>query len=301
MARLELIGVPFDGYGRPGNQARAAGVLRENGLVDAFAGHDVDVTELRLPGPTAVRGTDTSLVNEPALLAMTAALAEQVRDSVAAGRFPVIYGGDCTTLLGTMVALRDHPGGVGLMFVDGHEDTMPLDVSEDGEAANAEIGLLLGITGRLLRGPLNELLPALRPERLVMLAQRDEDWRRQFNVGSLAGLGVWSRPLAAVAPDPSRAGREAVRHLELSAERWWLHIDLDVLDPQELFAQGLPGIADEPGGLTWIQLTEVALAALGAGGCVGLSVAIYDPDQDPHRNDAAAIVAFLKELARHLR
>lgn len=37
-----------------------------------------------------------------------------------------------------------------LLFVDGHEDTMPLDVSEDGEAANTEIGLLLELTGRLL-------------------------------------------------------------------------------------------------------------------------------------------------------
>ena len=38
---------------------------------------------------------------------------------------------------------------------------MPLDVSEGGEAANTEIGLLLGLTGRLLTGPLGDRLPAL--------------------------------------------------------------------------------------------------------------------------------------------
>jgi hypothetical protein len=41
MARIELIGVPFDGYGRPGNQARASAVLREAGIAEAFTGHDV--------------------------------------------------------------------------------------------------------------------------------------------------------------------------------------------------------------------------------------------------------------------
>lgn len=45
MARVGLVGVPFDGYGRPGNQASASAVLREAGLLDAFAAHHVVDTE----------------------------------------------------------------------------------------------------------------------------------------------------------------------------------------------------------------------------------------------------------------
>src|SRR3954469_16611517 len=121
---IELIGVPFDGYGRPGNQARA---------------------------------------------------------------FPLVFGGDCSSLLGIIPPL----GPVGLVCVDGHEDTMPLDVSEDGEAANTELGLLLGLTGRTLGGELGDRLPALRRDRLVVLGPRDDAWRRRFNVGTLADNGVW--------------------------------------------------------------------------------------------------------------
>ena len=145
MRDIELIGVPFDGYGRSTNQARAASVLHKAGLPAAFGGHLILTDdEVMLPPPSGERGASTSLINEAALLAMTDALNERVGRAVRAGRFPFVYGGDCSTLLGSVTGLRDVLGDVGLVFIDGHEDTMPLDVSEDGEAANAEIGLLLG-------------------------------------------------------------------------------------------------------------------------------------------------------------
>ena len=302
MADVELIGVPFDGYGRTGNQALAATVLREAGLVAAFGGHVlVAVDDLDLPEPTAGRGGDTGLTNEAALIVMTDVLSDRVGRAVSAGRFPVVYGADCSTLLGTVSGMRDRLGDVGLVFVDGHEDTMPLDVSEDGEAANAELGLLLGLTGRLLSGPLKHRLPGLRSEALAVLGPRDEAWRRQFNVGSLRDRGIWFRSHTDVAADPLGSGRAAVLHIRSEADRWWLHVDLDVLDPVHFKAQGLPNVDDEPGGLTWRQLTDLLVAAVETGGCLGWSLAIYDPDQDPDRAGARRIVELVGQIARTIR
>ncbi|HJT90556.1 MAG TPA: arginase family protein [Mycobacterium sp.] len=291
------MGVPFDGYGRPGNQARAATALRDAGLLDAFEHHHVaGHSDLDLPGGDPARGP-TSLINEQALLAMTHALNERVGAAVTSGRLPIVYGGDCSTLLGIVTGLRDHVGDVGLVFIDGHEDTMPLDVSEDGEAANTEIGLLLGLTGRTLAGELGQRLPALRRDRLVVLGPRDDGWRQQFNVGTLADSGVWVAPLAEVADDPAGAGRRAIEQLAGQVDRWWLHIDLDVLDPVEFPAQGLPDFPDEPGGLSWEQLTDMVLALFTtSASCIGGSVAIYDPDQDPDGRGAAQIVAFIRNV-----
>jgi arginase len=178
-------------------------------------------------------------------------------------------------------------------MVDGHEDTMPLDVSEDGEAANAELGLLLGMTGRLLSGPLRGRTGVLSRPALAVLGPRDAAWRARFNVGTLRDAGVWLRDLDEVAADPAASGRAAAAHAASAAGSWWLHVDLDVLDPAVFPAQGLPGVPDDPGGLTWPQLGDLASAALTVPGCTGLSVAIYDPEQDPGGAGAAEVVRFL--------
>jgi arginase len=61
MADIELMGVPFDGYGRVGHQARAAQVLRAAGLRDAFDHHHVIDDDLVLPGPDPARGESCDL------------------------------------------------------------------------------------------------------------------------------------------------------------------------------------------------------------------------------------------------
>lgn len=234
---LELVAVRFDGWGRQGHQAHAADVLHQAGLLQALTRHNVVEAERMPPGAADPgRGRQTGLINEAALLAMIDAVGSRVARAVAADRFPIVYGGDCTTLLGTVPALREQ-GPLGLLFVDGHEDTMPLDVSEDGEAANTEIGLLLGLTGRSMRSLLAEQLPALERSDLAMLGQRDVEWRQQFNVGSLRDSGVWLRDWQEIAAQPEGEAKSAADRLRQGPGRWWLHVDLDVLDPREFPAQ----------------------------------------------------------------
>jgi arginase len=259
----------------------------------------VDGPDLVLPDARAERAPGSGFLNQIALLEMVAGLYERVRAALSAGRFPLVFGADCSVLLAAVPALGDVAGPSGLLFVDGHEDNTPMEASRDGEAANMETALLLGLTGEAAPPALRARLPALSFDRLAMLGPRDEAWRRDLGVASLADR-VLLYSADEVAADPSGRAREAVRHVRRSVAEWWLHTDLDVLAVREFAARGAPGEIELPGGLDWPRLSEVAGAALRAGGCRGWSVVIYNPDRDPDGSAAGRIVRLVQDVAPSL-
>src|SRR6478735_2933501 len=294
-ARIDMIGVPFDGMGRSPGQAGAAEALRAAGLPAAFGPDAVMEPDLMLPGPVAQRADGSGLLNERALLQMIDALYRRVCSSLSAGRFPFVYGADCSVLLAAVPALRDVAGRAGLVFVDGHEDATPMDLSTSGEAANMEIALLLGLTGERAPQPLRDWLPALTPDAIAMLGPRDHLFRQAANVPTIAGR-VWLRSADEVSADPAGYARLAVEHVAAHGSRWWLHIDLDVLARSEFAACGAAGEVMLAGGLTWPQLTSLAMAALHTGACAGWSLSIYNPDLDPDHGAARSIVEFVARI-----
>jgi arginase len=237
-------------------------------------------------------------INEAALLQTIDAVRQRVSRSLQANRFPMIYGADCAVLLAAIPALQAAEPGAGLLTVDAHEDASSIEEAE-GEAANMEIGLLLGLND-VAGLSLGHADPVLQARTVALLGARDEPFRRARNVAATLSEHVWLRTSADVAAAPSNAGSEAVRHIRSRNDNWWLHIDLDVLSFAEFDACGDAGQDPLPGGLTWEQLTKVVTAALGGGGCRGCSVAVYNPDRDSDRSNAARIVDFVRAVAPHL-
>jgi len=60
-------------------------------------------------------------------------------------------------------------------------------------------------------------------------------------------------------------------------------------------ASSPPWTTPQPGGLTWGQLTALTSAALATDGCAAWSVCIYNPDLDPGRDGADAIISYVTE------
>ena len=221
----------------------------------------------------------------------------RVRAAVALERFPLLYGADCAVLLGAVPALAEVLGEVGLVFIDGHEDATPMDRSTTGEAANMEVAFLLGLTGQGAPAPLRRAVGVLEPEALVMLGMRDERYRREAGVPTIADR-VRLRPATELHQDPAAAGRWAAERVAAQASGWWLHIDLDVLDGEEFSACGAAGDSAMAGGLSWAELGAMAASALGVGGACGWSLGVYNPDLDPERQAAERIVRFVADVAR---
>jgi arginase len=297
---VRLIGVPFDGMGRDPGQAGAPAALRAAGLEAALSGRDVvSRPDLVVARPRAERDRETGLLNGAALLPMLGALREELTAALAAGQFPLVYGADCSVLLAAIPALRPTLGEPGLLFIDAHEDTTPFDRSPDGEAANMEVAMLVGMPSAGWPASMSGSIGVLKPDALAMLGQHDDEWRRPIGVESFANR-VMLLNAEQVATDPARAARDGVGRISATTPNWWSHIDLDVLDERDFFARGAPGEIVLSGGLTWQQLTEVVQAALRAGGCRGLSVVIYNPDLDPDRRLARRIVQFVSDIAPSL-
>jgi arginase len=286
--------------GRKPGQAGAPAALRAAGLEAALSSHEVvSKPDFTLPEARAERAPQSGLLNETALVKMVAALYVEVNASLSAGHFPLVYGADCSVLLAAVPALRDVFGEPGLIFVDGHEDATPIDRSPDGEAANMEVAILLGLTGERLMDPLSKAVNAIKPQTLAMLGPRDEPWRRELGVETIANH-VLLRNSEEVAADPAGVTRSAVESISSHASSWWLHTDLDVLSERDFFARGAPGEISLSGGLTWQQLTEVIQTAFSVGGCRGWSLAIYNPDLDPDGSQAQRILQFVTAVAPHL-
>jgi arginase family enzyme len=67
--------------------------------------------------------------------------------AVLEGEFPVVLGGDCSIVLGAMLALRRR-GGYGLLYIDGDADYYQPEVNPLSGAASAS-GLLAGVAVNL--------------------------------------------------------------------------------------------------------------------------------------------------------
>ena len=201
-------------------------------------------------------------------------LAAKIGAVLGDGHFPLVLGGDCSILLGSMLALRSR-GHFGLAFLDGHLDFRHPGNSEAvGAAAGADLALITG------RGPerltnIDGLGPLVRDADVVALGEREDypEWRDIHGTE----ITVWDlqevRALGA-----GEAGRRAIGRMEASGvDGFWIHLDADVLDDRVMPAVD----SRQPDGLSYAELVELLETLLGSGLAVGMQVTIFDPELDP--------------------
>ena len=282
-----VIGAPLNSSARPGGEELAPAALRRAGLLERLGAEDEGDIAARVR--PAERDRASGVLGLPGLLAAGDELRDRVDAVMAAGRRPLVVGGDCSLLLGVGFALRRRLERPGLWFVDGHTDTYDGDSSPTGEAADMELGALTGHgPAELTAGQPDG--PVIAPERIVVLGHRHPDDAEDTTELELVDRGIAridARRLRA--QGATRTGREAEARLGEGSDGVWLHIDLDVLDREALPAVSYPQAA----GLSWGELDELIAPLGGSRYLVGASVADLNSELDPDGRYAARVVELL--------
>ena len=273
--RLRVIEVPSPLGLWPSGVEQAPDALREAGLHGRLGAEE----ELRLevPAYSHERDQSTGVLNPAGIADVAHRLADAVGAAIDQEEFPVVLGGDCSIVLGPLLALRRR-GRYGLAYLDGHADFQHPDDEPKGEVASLDLALATG------RGPaavadLDGLGPLVRDEDVAVVGYRvvgDNDRFSGEDIRSTAigvldlqevrrlGTGTTLERVIATVTGPGLHG-------------FWVHLDVDVLSDELMPAVDYR----HPEGLSWDEAAELLTGLLGHEMARGLEVTIFNPRLDP--------------------
>jgi len=250
--------------------------LREAGLLE-----QLNADYAGMVTPSAVynykRDDETKLLNPKAIKDYTLKLAEVLRGELQKNKFPIVIGGDCSILIGNLLALR-RLGRYGLFFIDGHSDFYLPEESPTGEVADMELAIVSG-HGPDILADLDHLKPLVREQDIVVFGYRDSAQSAQYGCQDIKKTTMIN---AIELVDLQRLGLQKAASLGIETLLknellgFWIHLDADVLD--DLI---MPAVDYRlPGGLTFSELSNLLRLLLMSGKAVGVSVAIFNPTLD---------------------
>jgi len=204
-------------------------------------------------------------------------LADAITQTLATGATPVILGGECTLIAGSISGALAHERDLSLAYFDAHGDFNTLATTPSHYVGGM---CLAHVCGRTVAPLLWPGVRTMQDDRVALIGARSLD------AGEARNLDVSRvRRITFDAQHPEAPGLLAfARRTQL-----WLHIDLDVIDPTEMPAVVIP----EEGGPTLAELTEVLRQLAAVSTIRGIEVCGYDPTKDERGRLAAPIAGLI--------
>lgn len=239
------------------------------------------------------RDPETLLLNPLGIASYSTALADALGPVLDRGEIPLVLGGDCSIILGCLLALKRR-GRYGLLFLDGHADFYQPEAEPNGEVASMDLAIATG-HGPKLVADIERRGASMRHEDVVVFGRRDAAEAEEHGSQRIEDTAIEIIDLASVRElGALPAARRTVDYLSKSEiAGFWIHLDVDVLDDAIM-----PAVDYRmPDGLSWDELALVLQTAIASGNTIGLDLTIFNPKLDP---DSSIVKALVGTLARGL-
>jgi arginase len=282
--QISVLGVPTSAGSHNPGQEKAPAAWRAAGLIDELGAAGLDVEDRGDLPAEPFRPVEPAggLRDADRVAGIAQRVAASVAEIRAAGRLPLVLGGDCTITLG---ALAGSGSGGGLVYFDGDAD---LHTPEQTDSAVADTmgmtHMLGGGSSRLAK--LGSRFPLLRPGQVVLFGF-DPAELDTYQWTELARRHLYAAPAPAVRADPGGEARRALGYLDRRCDSYLVHFDVDVLHTGAFPLANFPHFAglglDEAGAC----LDEFA----GGEKFGGLVITEVNPDHDPSGQLLKTLVA----------
>ena len=281
--RVSVLGVPTSAGSHNPGQEKAPAAWRAAGLIGELQAAGLDVEDRGDLEATPYRPVepDGGLRDTERVAEVIRRVAAEVAAIRAAGRLPLVLGGDCTITLGAL----DGFGGGGLVYFDGDADLTTPERSASAVADTMGMTHMLGGgSPRLSR--LGSRYPLLRPGQVVLFgfdpAELDTgEWTE------LVSRHLYAAPAPAVRADPVGEAQRARGYLDRRSVSYLVHFDVDVLHT------GLFPLANYPhfAGLTLDEVSACLNEFARGDRFGGLVITEVNPDHDPSGQLLRALTA----------
>jgi arginase len=262
------LGLRRTGLERTPAALREVGLHRRLGVADAVC--------VAVPEYSDVRDPDANVLNPRGISAVAHALAAAVDEALDRAQFPVVLGGDCSILLGPMLALRRR-GRYGLVFIDGHADFQHPEDEPNGEVASLDLAIVTG-RGPTILTNIEGYHPLVRDDDVALVGYRvigDNDHFGSEQVRDTA-INVMNLQEVRERGIADILDRTLSTVVKTDLEGFWVHLDVDVLDDAIM-----PAVDYRyPGGMSWEETGELLGGLLQAKRACGVDVTIFNPTLD---------------------
>lgn len=249
--------------------------------------------EYRLEPPPYTMKLDkaTGVRNVDAIAEYAGKQSDMLQKVIGNDTFTVVLGGDCSILIGNMLALKKM-GNYALFYLDGHTDFVTPDMSQTGGAAGMDLAIITGYGPQKLTN-IDKLKPYVKEEQVWCIGNRyldEEDYVNAIKETSIHYSDLYQLRENGIEKTTAEF-LNMVKSRKLDG--FWIHMDVDVLNHSIMPAVDSP----QPDGLTYEELSELFLLLLSDKKAAGINITILDPELDP---TGEFTLAFTDQLTRLL-